>query len=1476
MSKINNIRIVNLNYNNNSIRIEDETFQLGGDSTLFSLRNGGGKSVLVQILTAPFVHKRYRDTKDRPFASYFTTGRPTFILVEWGLDGGAGYVLTGMMVRRRQDSEEEHPEELEVMQFIHEYKEANLYDLKNFPLTEEVEEAGEITGKKLLGFHQTKQVFETLKKGRVYQFDYYDMASPSQSRQYFERLREFRIYYKEWETIIKKVNLKESGLSELFMEAKDEGGLTEKWFLDAAQNKLNQEDNKIKEFGRIVYKYIRQYKENKTKILQKENIIIFKEDTQKILSQTDEYLQILTEKKALAGKIGGLIKGLKSLKDSNQQDLSRFEARLKVLEETLQQIAWEELSYQIYQLEDEKKNWESKRETYHQKLVKLQSDKSVLLKQKHILETARLNREFTELLREVKEYESALELAKLKNQDLEPERNNLGYNLRCHYEEQELSKKNCLEELQQLIMRKEEFIALEKEKIEERERRHQESIIKQGNLKARIDSYTDIEKNFNSRYGENLSRNILGNYEEIYLKDLAYSYQRLYRKKNQEAIHLKREREEQEETIYSLGRNLEDLQKELGSQGALLDTLNKEYKEYEAAINLRKEIIKYIHFPEEKLFQTEDIVNSFIDKITQRKEAVRTFERELDRLKEEYKKLESGQILELPKELEDTLSTMEIHYVLGMEWLKKNCRTTEENQKLVSRNPFIPYSIIMSESELIKLKKHELGVYTSFPIPIIYREDLEKVIEEKKSQVITGEQVNFLLLFNQKLLEEEELKKLLLQKQEEIKKTEEILKVRYEECRFYEEKKNAIEYQKLSEKAYKSCCHKVSSAEERTREVEEELLRTRQEKERREARQKKILEELGTLGLDLKEINEKEISFQTLQEKYTLYQEQRKQNEILTQHIADIANDIAVSKNKTDEWNSQNKESTKESFGIANDLKFIQSRILLYGDYRTGEKRNESVEELEIRYEAITKKLSQEQQTLEQQLDKARSKHKEREEELKYKENYYKLNPSDYKGVTYDRRQEEAIEKEMAEIEVKEKEITGLSTEIFAKVAVCESKISDKKKELHKRLQKPDLIQREKIANTNFSSRIKEQSVGKDMVVKEIAFFQKKIDLYDDNLLSLSEFYDLDGTVTEFYEQKDCLKLMDFSKEDLIRFRGNLLRDYRQAETKRNEAKQELSEILHQIMSKEAFSEEFFKRPLETMYQLIGDPAALKEQLLLTLSVYESLQIKLEIDISLVDKEKDKVMELLLEYTEAVHKNLGKIDKNSAIKIRDKSVKMLRIKLPDWEENLISYRSRMKDFVESLTGRGLELLEKNENIEEMIGSQLTTKNLYDTVVGIRNVEIKLYKIEELREYQISWAEVAKNSGGEGFLSAFVILSSLLSFMRREDTDIFSEYEEGKVLIMDNPFAQTNAAHLLKPLMDIAKKSNTQLICLSGLGGDSIYNRFDNIYVLNLITSNYKRGMQYLKAEHAKGEKEQQRMISTYIKSEDMEQIELLF
>ena len=171
MSKIQTVRLININYNHNATRISDESFYLQGESTLISLKNGGGKSVMVQMLMAPFVNKRYRDMKDRTFESFFTTNKPSFILVEWALDQGAGYVLTGMMVRKNQnpETEGEKEEPLEIVHFISEYQNPCLTDIHHLPVVEKGEK--EMV---LKNFTSCRQLFESYKKDSSMRFFYYD------------------------------------------------------------------------------------------------------------------------------------------------------------------------------------------------------------------------------------------------------------------------------------------------------------------------------------------------------------------------------------------------------------------------------------------------------------------------------------------------------------------------------------------------------------------------------------------------------------------------------------------------------------------------------------------------------------------------------------------------------------------------------------------------------------------------------------------------------------------------------------------------------------------------------------------------------------------------------------------------------------------------------------------------------------------------------------------------------------------------------------------------------------------------------------------------------------------------------------------------------------------------------------------------------------------------------------------------------
>jgi hypothetical protein len=60
-----------------------------------------------------------------------------------------------------------------------------------------------------------------------------------------------------------------------------------------------------------------------------------------------------------------------------------------------------------------------------------------------------------------------------------------------------------------------------------------------------------------------------------------------------------------------------------------------------------------------------------------------------------------------------------------------------------------------------------------------------------------------------------------------------------------------------------------------------------------------------------------------------------------------------------------------------------------------------------------------------------------------------------------------------------------------------------------------------------------------------------------------------------------------------------------------------------------------------------------------------------------------------------------------------------------------------------------------------------------------------------------------------------------------------------LFVMDNPFAKTNAEHLLEPMFQIAEKYNIQLLCFSGIGGSAVYNRFNKIYVAKVVEDKFR-------------------------------------
>lgn len=1468
MSKINAIRLINLNYNNNAIRISDEVFHLNGESTLLSLRNGGGKSVLVQMVTAPFVHKRYRDAKDRPFESYFTTNKPTFILVEWALDQGAGYVLTGMMVRRSQEAES--ADSLEIVNFINEYRDKCATDIHHLPVVEKTRK--EIV---LKNFGACRQLFEGYKKDRSLHFTCYDMNNGAQSRQYFEKLKEYQIDYKEWETIIKKVNLKESGLSDLFADCRDEKGLVEKWFLEAVESKLNRDRSRMKEFQTILEKYVGQYKDNRSKIERRDTIRSFQTQSVTIEELASLYLQSTMQEKTWENRIGSFRRKLMELDDQAQEQVGLLEKDQEAVKEAILHVEYEQLSQEIHELLEKERYHTGSRDMIGMEREALEQECIRIEELLHLLACAGQQEAVDEEHQEYENIAQKLEVARKAGEDLEPERQKLGSTLRHYFTEQLSQKTIVLKQKEQQSRENQDRIRQEKEKRDQLQEELLQLSVREGGLKIRIAAYDEQESTFNRRYTANLGRNILGDYEpgelELYRKELEKQLEQCRREKLAGYKRLNQLKEEQK----GLSRSLEDTREQIIHEESKHHETGKVLQELEEELKERRVIMKYLEVAEEQLFDREAILGAAGRKLTEAELMKRRLQKEEDELQKEYGRLTQGRVLELPEEFSGLLKELGLNCVFGMDYLNKNGNTSQQNQRLVREHPFLPYALILSQKELQKLAAHTAEVYTSFPIPIVLRESLEGAEQLAEGGVIRFPQVSFYVLFNENLLEEEKLTLLVKEKEKQIRQKQESIAVRDREYREYFARRERILAQKVSKEGYEAAQDKLQELKEAVKKLKgeskrlkeklaeteaaiQDLTRKQEQEEKQQSFQERRLEDFDCL---------KE-AYERCQKDVRQLQKLRKEKERLTERKKLLGELM-------EKLEEQIKSLETEKEGLRLETERLKEKLAVFAAYRMAAEEEcftlskEEITRLEARYQAITAQMSAELQLLEEQTVSARKRLDKAVRKLQELQTRYALAEGAWKSITYSRKEESHQEVLLEDRRKKEKKLDRDWNEENRRCAVVAQQVKDRRDSMQKRFGREEPLPKEEIRIQDFQARIQKLHYQDKELQLQKAGWEEKIRSFEEHLAALEEFSHFEITKEVSWEQD----FGEMSRRELGAFQGTLLRDYRGCLKERSLRRDALVKFLNQVVRREEFQDEFYRKPLEAMLELSEDAAQVLSQLKTTVQSYERLMEKLSVDISMVEKEKARIIELLEDYLREVHEHLGRIDHNSTITIRERPVKMLKLQLPDWEENAGMYQVRLNDYIDELTQKGIEIFEKNENAQEYFGSRLTTKNLYDQVVGIGNVQIRLYKVEEQREYPITWAEVAKNSGGEGFLSAFIILTSLLYYMRRDESDIFADRNEGKVLLMDNPFAQTNAAHLLKPLMDMAKKTNTQLICLSGLGGDSIYNRFDNIYVLNLIAASLRGGMQYLKANHTRGAEPETMIVSQV---EVMEQQELIF
>lgn len=1474
MSKISRIRILNLGYNHDTIKIDDETFDFGGESTLISLRNGGGKSVLVQMIMSQFVNKSFRNLGDRQFKSYFTSNRPTFIMTEWQLDNNITRFISGMMVRKNQ-KEDNDAEELEMYTFTGSYSAACCYDIDNIPVVKQ-----EGNRRILKGFVESRNLLDNISKDKNGDFRLYDMGSSYGRRQYFATLRQYQINNKEWESIIRKVNQKESGLSELFSNSKDEKELVVNWFLRPIEDKLNQEKNRIDEFRKLTFQFIEQYRSNQSKIEKKSLVEKYFEDTKPLKDDIDRYVALYEDKCEYAAKMAAYVKKLNDTISDLTSGIEEKNNSLADIKNIINQIIYEKISYEIYHYYDSKDEVVSERTQQETEIIRLSYVNDKLARQKCVYDCNKLYLELKDIKTEKAEVEEKIDILLKDSENNRAEIEKIGHALYEHYS---LAVKNSIQKNEindNSISDTENALNKYINDKKDNEKLIRQKSTETGSLQNSVDSYNDAEETFNTRFHCDIKRNILGLYEEGTLEvrkkefdeekqEESNRLSRLYKKKNE--LDIKTKMLSQEEV--DIAGKLSDVKHEISDQNNLL-------MDYEQQKSYRLRVIKYAGLKESDIDRTDIIINSLANKLQELEIDKKKLIMAQSGLEKQHEQLKEGKTIELPDNVRNYCMQNDIRYVYGMEWLNKNSRKLADKARLVENNPFIPYSVIMEKTAFERMRNIDEKLYTSFPIPIIIKEDLEKTTGTVNGNITTYGNVHFFIMFNNHLLDKAELDKMLEEIQDRISNLTDKLQAKNNDIETYNKYRIGIEEQTFSMDAVASAKKKVSECNEEEAQLKQRQAQIRSEKDSISAEYEENNRSIRSSENIITNYNIRSEEFDKLCEKYKLYNMNLKslirlQNELKELENKNRSFDNEIATNRDELMNLKSKRAKLKEIIDSNKIKTEEFKI--YKENNCTESDSNIVpEEYEAKYYALTKVVSDSIDELNGRLKRLTVRVTTKEKDLA-KKNDKHIAEEEYKNIYCLEEQYDQLEEQIKKNGVSLNAAIESNDKLAGVLAGINKDIEYGFRRLNEQTGYKELLPKETIVDTEFDKRINLRKHDIGIIRKEIGNLEARKNELSGKLSGVSEYADVKIYVTQDKMSEifnDIPDLMTIEKTELDRYQADMRRKLSSIKEQLSKEQNDISEMIRNIAGKNEYQDAYFKKTFESLLVQVGNPQNLSKQYAINRATYESQLEKLIIDLANIDSEQKNVEEMFLEYIKNVNANIAMIDKNSTINVRGRNIKMLRIQVPDWESEKEHYKIQLHEFFERVVRHGIETIENNKNLAEYIGSIISTKNLYDDVIGIGNIKIKLYKIEAEKEVPISWAEVSSNSGGEGFLSAFVILTCLLSYMRRDENDLFSAAEEGKVLIMDNPFAQTYSAHLLKPLMEMAKKTNTQLICLSGLGGDSIYNRFDNIYVLKLVDSNIRKGVQRVEGEHIKGE-EVKKMVLSDFKTEQMDLFEMV-
>ncbi|MGM0500344.1 MAG: hypothetical protein ACQERL_09070 [Bacillota bacterium] len=1479
MPRLSKVRITGNKYDGFQKQHRNSIFDLESDHSLFTLQNGSGKGVMLQLISQLLLPgtawgKRNGNKLEGMFYDRYQVFQPYsfHVVLEWRLDGNEDKkLLTGICIsahKQQSTNDETGKVGLKYFLYTHQYQGDSRFSLTNLPLYTK-------SSDQVLEYERMEEFVD---QNRADFIRYSKTAVSSLNSEYYQYLSSHGIYRSEWE-IMKNINRSEGGLEKYFSQAKDNKALFDQLIIPAVSESISYYNEREKNSLLNIFVDNVKIARNLPELLsRREDLKTLAQMVEPLLSDAEQGLRLKETREMIRERGNNYLRGIADRKTFLENELRRSQREKKKTEGRIKELNFESenLKYvkkmrSLNQLQLKQKKAEQEHQELAEQLKQLEAEELQLkLNQKYLkleaLEVeAATKREKINILKEKTEFkELEAEIRQLKKEtaakiaDLNTEikQSSGGYYSYQKYLEQNLKQLEEQEKNIEQTIRNEQQLQLEYEHHEKKVKAEKKEL-------AHFCNPLELET------------------PEYLLQNLENDIDQINSKLENLEENLKKQQEQQEK--------LEDKKQQLAVQAAAQETKLENLKaglkkQKQAEDKLFSQFIKSLNLDKFEEFYSKQWLqqqkNELLKLINDKQESLQElnankFELQLDlNLNDrEYwvASLEQKRLYQMIKKLD-----IRVYY--GSEFLFE---LVDDREKYLNDYPLLPYGlVVVYESDWEKIKANiTLDEISHFAVPIFINHQLDGSDSELPFKLLTGKEKNF----TESKSDFKQWFSGLKNKEAEISQTISILERKLKNL-------NQLNYQAETMLAEESAAEIKTKIEKEEAELEALQLKIKKYEQKIKNNSEKISglnneyqkkeKELSELTKNKEKVSDYLEASRDLEQKESRYQEALAEIERLDELL--IEKKLEQKKNQKKELSLENDyqnwlQAYREFTSSLNEM-LSEEEALLKSEFKKEElniaPQKQHPRLYDFRQHQVYKNY--------EEIISLQKKEEEKEAELKYLEaglqkllseiNEVKaeLNQltADWEQRNYDFKNKSqlktALEEIKEQLKKEAKEAQSLKEEILVRRGQLESmenELEEKAAEIKDRFQRS-------VQNwEDIDLKIKELEIKKELsetrdylskLEEMILNYQEKLQTYN-NLSNKLEYYQLEAAKGELNagikeELKDSPAAVIESWESDYRSIENKLKALREkTEDNFYHFKNDVKDVVENITLKNSINEKLLHNFRANDYQY-------------NFEMLNSFKEYINNELNTIDRNKKEAEEARLQWAErsAIHvmrliTSMKEMISNMVYhNQRGFAFPLVRLRrddlLPDDEEEIIA---ELKEYF-------LELINKF-NREEIDVEQLPDYKLkefcgdaalFSRALRGRYPVLQVYKMTEKNEFlharpqdyfYSDWESViqGKGNGPEGSggqslsINAFMMMM-LLNYKKQR----FDKTNPWTVLFLDNPFGKASASHVLDPIFKIADKLNFQLVAFAApeIIKTEISERFPVFWALEIVDTEKNQGV----------------------------------